>query len=313
MPVYGAKETVEIIMKRHNLSGFFSLHAGILSLALGPVAALAADGENLPLWELGIGAAAYHQPHYPGSDVSSTTVIPFPYVIYRGDWLRIDRTVQGIIYESQRLKIDLSAGATSPVESDESDARAGMPDLDPTFEIGPAVSLLLSDPERSDSLWGRIAARAAYSVDTDGWNIDRQGWTFDARLRYQYPLSGQALQLSVETSAAFANEDYLGYFYNVAPQYATPQRPAYRSDAGYAGARLSVGLSGGSGQWRWAVFGAYHNLSGVTFSDSPLVDSKHDFGVGATVTWMFWQSESRARPKHSSSGNAFDTPLLLDF
>lgn len=313
MPIYGVKNIVEISMKRPNPSGFFGLNAGILSLALSPVAALAADGENLPLWELGIGAAAYHQPNYPGSDVSSTTVIPFPYVIYRGEWFRVDRTVQGIIYESQRLKVDLSAGATSPVDSDESDARAGMPDLDPTFGIGPAVSVLLSDPGRSDNLWGRIAARAAYSVDTDGWNIDRQGWNFDVRLRYQYPLSGQALQLSVETSAAFANEDYLGYFYNVAPQYATPQRPAYHTDAGYAGARLSLGLSGGSGQWRWSVFGAYQNLSGVTFSDSPLVDSEHDFSVGATVSWMFWQSESRVNPKNSSSSSESATPLLLDF
>lgn len=300
-------------MKLFDSLPFRILTASILSFALCPVVALAAADGDLPLWEIGIGAAAYHQPNYPGSDVKSTSIFPFPYVIYRGDWFRVDRTVQGILYETQRLKVDFSAGATSPVESDRSDARAGMPDLDPTFEVGPAVSLLLSDPERSDSLWGRIAARAAYSVDTDGWNIDRQGWSFDTRLRYQYPLSGQALQLSVETSASFANEDYLGYFYNVAPQYATSWRPAYRSDSGYAGARLGLGLSGTSGQWRWSVFGAYHNLSGAAFSDSPLLDSKHDFSVGATVAWMFWQSERRVNPKNSSSSNEFDTPLLLNF
>ena len=114
---------------------------GLVSLAVP--AAAETNGEGLPLWEIGIGAAAYHQPNYPGSDVRSTTGFPFPCVIYRGDWFRIDRSLQGILYETQKIKLDFSAGGTSVVDSDESDAREGMPDLDPTFEVGPALSLLL--------------------------------------------------------------------------------------------------------------------------------------------------------------------------
>ena len=67
--------------------------------------------------EIGIGAAAYHQPNYPGSDVRSTTGFPFPYVIYRGDWFRIDRSLQGILYETQRVKLDFSAGAFQQQEA----------------------------------------------------------------------------------------------------------------------------------------------------------------------------------------------------
>ena len=58
--------------------------------------------------------------------------------------LRPDRTTgvsccspQGILYETNRVKVDFSAGATSLVESDESNARSGMPDLDPAFGVGP--------------------------------------------------------------------------------------------------------------------------------------------------------------------------------
>jgi hypothetical protein len=111
--------------------------AVLLGLAL-TVASLQADPPEtgLPLLELGVGAALYHQPSYPGSDVRVTTAFPFPYLIYRGDWLRIDRSLQGILYETQRLKVDLSAGATALVESDESNAREGMPDLDRTFDLG---------------------------------------------------------------------------------------------------------------------------------------------------------------------------------
>jgi len=288
-----------------------SLGLGLLA-APGAGTAEESSGE-LPLWELGIGVAAYHQPNYPGSDVRSTTAFPFPYIIYRGDFLRIDRGLQGILFEDDRLKVDLSAGATSLVESDESDARHGMPDLDPTFEVGPAVSLLLTDPGESDNIWARVAARWAYSVDTDDWDFERQGWTLDARLRYQRPLKGKALQLSAEIGAAYADSDYTGYFYNVPASYATATRPTYSADSGYAGARLGLGLSGESGQWRWSAHGAYLNYAGSAFADSPLLDSEHDFTLGASIAWMFWKSERTVKPKNTSPGGEFDTPLILGF
>jgi outer membrane protein len=41
-----------------------------------------------PLWELGLGVAALRLPDYRGSDQSSTYLLPLPYVVYRGEWLR---------------------------------------------------------------------------------------------------------------------------------------------------------------------------------------------------------------------------------
>lgn len=268
------------------------------------------SGTELPLWELGIGAALYNQPSYPGSDVRSTSAFPFPYLIYRGKWLRINRGLQGILYETDRLKLDLSAGGTSLVDNDESDARAGMPDLNPTIQVGPALSVLLSNPKRFDSLWGRIALRGAVSVDTDDWVFDQQGWILDARLRYQRPLLGERLKLSLEVGASFADDEYTGYLYNVAPQYATARRPAYTADSGYAGSRLGIGLNGVEGRWRWSVYGAYSNLSGTAFADSPLLSNENDFSVGATVGWMFWQSKRQVAPKNTSPSGEFATPLF---
>jgi outer membrane protein len=288
---------------------------GVIAIVLGLTALRAPaagelDSTGLPLWELGIGAAAYHQANYPGSDVRSTTGFPFPYVIYRGDWLRIDRSLQGILYETKTAKIDFSAGATSLVDSDESDAREGMPDLDPTFEIGPALSVLLTKPARPDSIWGRLAVRTAVSVDTGHWDFEQEGWVFDTRLRYQRPLIGETLKLSTEIGASFADEDYLGYFYDVAPEFATRDRPAFTSGSGYAGARLGLGLSGVYGKWRWSLSGSYMNFAGTPFEDSPLLDSEHDFSVGVTVGWMFWQSKRRVMPKNTSPGGEFEIPLF---
>jgi len=288
---------------------------GVIAILLGQVlpsasAAGEPEGVSLPLWELGIGAAAYYQGNYPGSDVESTTAFPFPYVIYRGDWLRIDRSLQGILYETQVAKIDFSAGGTSVVDSDDSDARDGMPDLDPTFEVGPALSVLLTNPARPDSIWGRVAVRTAVSVDTGDWGLEQQGWVLDTRLRYQRPLIGEALKLSTEIGASFADENYLGYFYDVPPEFATPERSAFSSGSGYAGARLGLGFSGVYGKWRWSLYGSYMNFAGTPFADSPLLDSEHDFSVGATIGWMFWQSKRRITPKNTSPGGEFETPLF---
>ena len=61
------------------------------------------------------------------------------------------------------------------MEGDESDAREGMPDLDRTIHLGPALSLLLTDPERSDSLCTRVAVRSAVSLDTQDWDLTQRG------------------------------------------------------------------------------------------------------------------------------------------
>jgi outer membrane protein len=293
---------------RKSTSGILIALLGLLSTPV-PAADEAKSG-GLPLWELGIGAAAYNQANYPGSDVRSTTGFPFPYVIYRGDWLRIDQSLQGILYETQVAKIDLSAGATSLVDSKESDARAGMPDLQPTFQVGPALSLLLTSPARADSIWGRVAVRTAVSVDTDDWDLAQQGWTLDTSVRYQRPLIGETLKLSAELGASFADADYLGYFYDVPPEFATPERPAFDSGSGYAGAHLGLGLNGVYGKWRWSLYGAYLNFAGAAFEGSPLLDSQHDFSVGVTIGWLFWQSERRVTPKNTSPGGEFQTPLF---
>lgn len=295
-------------------SNYFRTLLGAAFLLLSAAGALAEDAatapQGLPLWELGVGAAGYNKPNYPGSDVRSTTAFPFPYLIYRGDRLRIDRSIQGILFETQRLKLDISAGGTSLVESDDSDARSGMPDLDPTVEVGPAASLLLTRPALPYSVWGRLAVRTSVSVDNDDWGFQQEGWVGDARVRYLRPIFGERLRFSGELGTRFADNDYTGYYYNVAPEFATPSRPAYEAGSGYAGSWLGLGMDGRQGRWRWSVFGSYQNLNGTAFANSPLVESRNDFTVGVTLGWVFWQSETRVEPKNTSPGGEFETPLF---
>jgi outer membrane scaffolding protein for murein synthesis (MipA/OmpV family) len=270
-----------------------------------------AEETTLPLWELGLGVAAYRQANYPGSDTQSTFAVPFPYLIYRGDWLRIDRSIQGILFESERLKLDISARGTSLIQSDEGDARYGMPDLDPLIEIGPSLSVLLSDLQAPYHLWVKGTVRAGYQLDLDPLSAHHQGWIGEMLLRWQQPLLAKKLRISLELGSRYANSAHSGYYYDVVPRYATPTRPAYQADGGYAGSWFSVGFDGRYERIRWSLYGAYDYLQGASFADSPLIETKQDVRLGLTISWIFWQSARRVQLKNSAVDHAFE-PFLLN-
>ena len=65
-----------------------------------------AHAELRPEWEFGLGASAFTLPDYRGSDESRGYVLPFPYVIYRGERVRVDRQgMRGIFFESDRVEV----------------------------------------------------------------------------------------------------------------------------------------------------------------------------------------------------------------
>jgi len=75
-------------------------------LVLAGAAAADAQAEQLPLWEAGLGATVISFPHYRGSDERRSWVLPFPYVVYRGEFLKADeRRVRGLFFKTERAKI----------------------------------------------------------------------------------------------------------------------------------------------------------------------------------------------------------------
>src|SRR3954468_16688391 len=100
--------------------------------------------ESRPLWEIGAGIGALSLPDYRGSDVSGTYIVPIPYLIYRGDYLKADRNgLRGILFDSDKVQVNLSLNATLPVNSKDNAARRGMADLRPTVEVGPSANFRL--------------------------------------------------------------------------------------------------------------------------------------------------------------------------
>ena len=138
--------------------------------------ALPVHAELRPEWELGLGATAFTFPDYRGADESRGYLLPFPYLIYRGDVLRVDRQgARGVLLETERVELDVSISGAPPVDSSKNRAREGMPDLDPTFEIGPRLNVILArSPDRSKALTFRLPLRAVIATDLS--YAEGQGW-----------------------------------------------------------------------------------------------------------------------------------------
>ena len=265
--------------------------AGVLALALALLAPAALAEEVLPRWEWGLGVAGASLPHYRGSTYSETYALPLPYVVYRGEFLKIGRDgVRGRLYESDRVRFDISGGGSVPVSSDKDPLREGMPDLLPSVELGPSMDVTLFRPTEDRRLRVRFPFRAAAAVSFD--EFEGLGWVFHPHLDWRDADFTNGWSLRARLGPLFAHRDFHRYYYDVAPQYATPERPAYSTDGGYSGTSFSLATSKRFTRLRVGAFLRYDNLAGAEFADSPLVETEHAVSGGIALVWRLGQSKT---------------------
>ena len=255
----------------------------------GDEAALPLGGERRatgPLWELGIGATALHFADYRGSDQSRTYVLPFPYVVYRGDRLRADRDgARALLIRSDRIKLDVSVAATVPTDSQDNIARSGMPDLPPTLEVGPNLNVALAaSSDRRLRLELRLPLRPAFTLERSPHGI---GYTFSPNLNLDIDGVAGGWHLGLLGGPIYANARYHSHFYAVDPAFATAARPAYSAPGGYAGWRALAATSRSFGSAWIGAFVRYDSVAGAVFEASPLVRRSHDVTAGIGVAWVF--------------------------
>jgi len=84
----------------------------------GLLSALPLQADPKPLWELGIGTVMLHRPDYLGANEESFYLLPFPSIVYRGDFIKADDDgIQGLFFSNERLELDISGGGSLPVNS----------------------------------------------------------------------------------------------------------------------------------------------------------------------------------------------------
>jgi outer membrane scaffolding protein for murein synthesis (MipA/OmpV family) len=255
------------------------------------VMADASRADQLPLWEAGAGLAAIDFPDYRGSDQRHRYVLPIPYVVYRGERLKIDRQkVRGLLFSSDIAELDVSVNGSVPVRSRDNRAREGMPNLDPTLEVGPSLNVFLyRGPSNKMSVDLRLPLRAVEA--TDFRSVHHEGWLFHPHVNIDLKdVPGPGWNLGLLAGPLFGSQRYHNYFYGVAPAFATSARPAYEAKSGYAGTQVIGALSKRFQSYWFGAFVKADSLHGAVFEDSPLVKRRSAFTAGVAVAWVFSKS-----------------------
>ena len=268
----------------------FSLLSGLACAAdpvePGPdVDAGLSPGSKKPLWELGLGVAGLRLPDYRGSDQYRGYLVPLPYIVYRGTFLKADRDgARALLVDTQRVKVDVSVAASTPTHSRDNEARAGMPNLPAVGEIGPNLNYTIAGSiENRWRLDVRLPLRAAVTLQRSPHFI---GTTFSPHLKLDLGGVAGGWNLGMLTGPLFADRKYHDHFYGVDAAYATPERPAYKAHGGYAGWQALAATSRRFGNTWIGAFVRYDSLRGAAFEDSPLVRSNSALTVGFGVSWI---------------------------
>lgn len=251
-----------------------------------------AQTELRPEWEFGAGFAAIDFPIYRGASDRRAYLLPIPYFVYNGKVLQINRErVRGLVFRSDSVELDVSVNGSVPAKSSDSAARQGMPDLDPTLEIGPSLNLhFYYSEDKKTNFDLRMPLRSVTASDFS--RFQNAGWLFQPQLNLDIrDIAHSGWNIGLVGSLIYSDQRYNQYFYSVAPQYATATRPAYTANGGYSGAQFIAALNKRyDGYWAGG-FIKWDDLDGAVFVNSPLVENRQYFTFGFAVTWVFDKSD----------------------
>jgi len=264
------------------------------AFAAEPAASAQPVERNLPLWEAGLGAAAFSTPAYPGADDRSNRGLVLPYLIYRGKVFRADQNGIGArLLNTDKVEFDVGFAGSLPAHSNDVEARRGMPDLGTLVEFGPRLKYKFADLGERGRMRFELPLRAV--IEARG-GLRRQGWTMEPRLVWEKRGEAARWTMEAQLGAVFGDARINRYFYEVQPQYATPERPAYASDAGLLLVRTGLfGTYRLNPDLRLFGFVRYETYSGAANQDSPLMKRSTGASAGIGFAWTFARSQERAR------------------
>ncbi len=278
----------------------------VVALMLAGVAIPAAWAQDYtgdtgkPLWEIEALAIGGYEPDYPGSNQMHAHVLPVPWFVYRGKFLRTDDRgeVEGLLLQSRRFTFDISAKVSFPSEANDL-ARTGMPQLQYLGEVGPRAKLGLyywqnAATGRLATLQLEVPVRAAISSDLTSFAY--RGFDSQPALAFvdsRFLNTPARWKLSV--GPIFASQGLMNYYYAVPVQYATALRPAYAARAGYMAGDVHTSLEFPIFD-RINILGSvdYYALNGASNAASPLMTAKSNISFMTAVSVSLYQSSERA-------------------
>ncbi len=249
-----------------------------------------------PQWEVGLFNSAMTFPHYRGSDEQMYYLLPLPYFVYRGERFRVDRDgMEGIFLKTEHIESNISLSGYPPVNG-ETEARAGMPDLDALFGIGPELKFYLNSRQAVNPIYISTAAQGVSSIDLDSdLSTAYEGLRYSVNLIYQNKtlINKKGSSFGLNAGVYYADSGLNSYFYDVDPAYVRINRPYYKSARGHGGhsvyAYLIYGLTD---VLSLGFFGRWDNVKDAVFNDSPLVRKNDTYLGGISLIWKIYQSKT---------------------
>ena len=272
----------------------------LLSVSATHLFAEEISNEPVPgLWGLRLVAFGQNFPAYPSSTDQNLTVLPIPYPVYRGKFLRFGEELETIansqLVNANRVKLSVGLSVGFPEKSDNLSGRAGMPDLGFLIEAGPELDLTLrGGPDEYRELTLSLQLRGAVSMD--GFDASGRGFVFNPELEYlARNFLDSKTELRLRISPAWATSNYMDFFYGVDSAFATPERPSFDAASGYLNTEFLVGLNRKitsrlelRGSVRlWVNKGSANDVS-------PLYQRDYDHGIRLALFWTAWESKRRA-------------------
>lgn len=243
------------------------------------------DGRK-PLWEVGAVGVGVSQLAYPGADQQVRRGIVLPYAIYRGQVLRADRDTAGLrAIHTDDFDLDVGFAGSFGSSSDKIEARRGMPNLGTLIEFGPRLRWKLGDGPGGGRWRFDLPLRGVFDLSD---RAAHRGMSLEPEVFFRRE-SPTGWTYSMSFGAIFADQRLADTFYEVAPRYATADRPAFQAKPGLVAWRVGTTLSRKLGtDWRVFGFARLDHLAGAANRDSPLVrrDSGVSAGVGVAYTWL---------------------------
>jgi MipA family protein len=243
------------------------------------------DSDQTKKWQLGLGLGSEFLADYRGSSYYQIQFIPIPFVIYNGEYIKIDRDgARGEYHWSDQLEFNVSADAALNGDSTDNPLRLGMPDLNSAFEIGPSVNWAFT-PNSFEEGWSlRLPLRSVYTLGSEGFG--HQGYVFNPKLTWRKSLFDHWVT-SVHFGPLWASQEYHDYYYSVAAPYALESRPEYKARAGYSGFMTKVSMKRNFGHYWLGAFIRTDFLNDAVFLDSPLIEEKTSASIGLAAVYLF--------------------------
>ncbi len=234
--------------------------------------------------EYGLGITSIQFPSYRGAQSQSLYTLPFPYLKFKSDILEIDRGgIQAKLFNINNLSLNLSVAGSMPSDTFTATERQGMPQLDIAMEAGPAIVYKLYQ-SKGGLFQIELPARAVITTNLSSTQI--LGYNLNPIFYYERDVAG--VKSSFSLGRLYSSKNVADYYYSVAPQFATQNRPVYQAGSGYISDMFRLIISKKFTRHHWtAILFQYDNLNNAVIANSPLVKSKSAIQLGLAYAYIF--------------------------